>query len=49
MAKAVHPDRFRDVSLHAWMISFFREVYSVDAARAEGIIDSLWMDWARDR
>jgi iron complex transport system substrate-binding protein len=49
MAKAAYPQLFSDINLEDWMIRFFRNVYRVDDSTANGLIDALWMNWARDR
>jgi iron complex transport system substrate-binding protein len=49
MAKAAYPQLFSDRDLEDWMIRFFRNVYRVDDRTANGLIDALWMDWARDQ
>jgi len=49
MAKAAYPQLFSDIDLEDWMIRFFRNVYRVDGKTANGLIDALWMNWARDR
>lgn len=47
MAKTAYPEKFADVDLNKWMRSYFKRIYKVDDAKAEGIINALWMDWAR--
>jgi iron complex transport system substrate-binding protein len=49
MAKAAYPQLFSDINLEDWMVRFFRNVYRVDDSTANGLIDALWMNWARDR
>jgi iron complex transport system substrate-binding protein len=48
MAKAAYPQLFSDINLEDWMIRFFRNVYRLDDSAADGLIDALWMNWARD-
>lgn len=47
MAKTTYPELFEDIDLEVWMQEYFMEVYKVDKSEADGIIDALWMDWAR--
>lgn len=49
MAKAAYPDKFADINLEEWMQDYFKRIYGVDQDDADGIIDALWMDWARDQ
>jgi iron complex transport system substrate-binding protein len=49
MAQAAYPQLFSDIDLEDWMVRFFRNVYRVDDRTANGLIDALWMNWARDQ
>lgn len=46
IAKAVYPDRFQDIELNNWLLSFYQQVYGVDLETAEGLRSIQWMDWA---
>lgn len=45
MAKAAYPDRFEDVRLSDWLLSFYQSVYGVDAETAGGLLRAQWLDW----
>lgn len=47
MAKAAYPDRFSDINLYDWLISFYETVYHVDGTTADELISAQWMDWVR--
>lgn len=47
MAKAAYPQLFADIKLEAWMLRFFKNVYHADDKTSQGLIDALWMGWAR--
>lgn len=48
MAKSAYPDRFADVNLHEWLVSFYKNVYNVDDSMADNLISAQWMDWVRN-
>ncbi|WP_222705768.1 ABC transporter substrate-binding protein [Salidesulfovibrio onnuriiensis] len=45
MAKAVHPELFKDISIHKWVLEFYKKVYGVDQKTAEGLRTTQWLDW----
>jgi iron complex transport system substrate-binding protein len=45
MAKAAYPERFRDIDLSSWLLSFYRNLYGVDQATARGLLSCQCMGW----
>lgn len=45
MAKAVHPELFKDIEIHEWVLDFYKRIYGVDQATAEGLRSTQWLDW----
>jgi iron complex transport system substrate-binding protein len=45
IAKAAYPERFRDINLAEWLISFYRGLYGVDRQTALRLRSCQWMDW----
>lgn len=45
MAKALHPELFDDIVINEWVLEFYRNVYHVDEATAEGLRSTQWLDW----
>ncbi len=48
MAKGCHPERFRDVAVHAWVLDFYRRTYGVDDERAAALRRAQWLEWTVD-
>ncbi len=48
MAKAAYPDKFTDINLNEWLISFYKNIYNVDDKTADQLISAQWMDWVRN-
>ncbi len=40
-AKAIYPDRFKDINLEEWIKNYFMELYGVDDKKANELMDSL--------
>jgi iron complex transport system substrate-binding protein len=49
MAKGAYPDRFRDISVHEWVLGFYRQVYGVDEAAARALRRAQWLDWTMEQ
>ncbi|WP_301677463.1 ABC transporter substrate-binding protein [Methanoculleus methanifontis] len=45
IAKAAYPERFADINVGEWTISFYQQVYGVDEATAKELRSVQWMDW----
>lgn len=45
MAKAAYPEKFADIAIHEWVLSFYRQVYGVDTAAARRLRSAQWLDW----
>lgn len=45
MAKAAHPELFKDISIHEWVLDFYKKVYGVDDKTAKGLRSTQWLDW----
>ncbi|XPV77015.1 MAG: ABC transporter substrate-binding protein [Desulfovibrio sp.] len=45
MAKAAHPELFKDIAVHEWVLEFYKNVYGVDDVTAEGLRSTQWLDW----
>jgi len=45
MAKAAHPELFKDISVNEWVLDFYKKIYNVDDKTAEGLRSTQWLDW----
>lgn len=45
MAKAAYPDRFADIKVHEWVLTFYQKIYGVEPAIAQQIRSIQWLDW----
>jgi iron complex transport system substrate-binding protein len=45
IAKAAYPERFEDIRIYDWSLSFYQELYRVDKAAARQIRSAQWLDW----
>lgn len=45
IAKATYPERFSDIDLNEWVLSFYQNLYGLDLQTAEGLRGIQWMDW----
>ena len=45
MAKAAHPDLFKDITVNEWVLDFYKKVYRVDDTTAKGLRSTQWLDW----
>ncbi len=45
MAKACHPDLFKDIKINEWVLDFYKNVYGVDDSTAKGLRSTQWLDW----
>ncbi len=45
MAKAAHPDLFKDITVNEWVLDFYKKVYHVDDTTAKGLRSTQWLDW----
>jgi iron complex transport system substrate-binding protein len=48
IAKAAYPERFSDIDLNEWLLTFYQNLYSVDRQTAEGLREIQWMDWVAE-
>jgi iron complex transport system substrate-binding protein len=48
MAKAAHPERFADVDLHDWILTFYRQLYRLRDAEARLLLRAQWLGWTRE-
>jgi iron complex transport system substrate-binding protein len=49
MAKAAYPERFQDIDLSDWLLTFYRNLYGVDRNTAKELRACQWMDWTLTR
>ncbi len=49
MAKACHPELFKDIAVHEWVLDFYQKIYGVDRATAKGLRSAQWLDWTVDQ
>jgi iron complex transport system substrate-binding protein len=47
-AKAAYPDRFQDISVYDYALAFYKDVYGLDQATAEGMRSTQILDWMAD-
>lgn len=45
MAKAAHPELFKDIAVNQWVLDFYKKVYHVDDDTAKGLRSTQWLDW----
>ncbi|QSZ67820.1 iron ABC transporter substrate-binding protein [Methanofollis aquaemaris] len=45
IAKSTYPDRFEDIDLNEWVLSFYQDIYGVDYTGAEELRAAQLMDW----
>ncbi|WP_048066406.1 ABC transporter substrate-binding protein [Methanosarcina acetivorans] len=45
IAKAAYPEKFADIDLNEWVLSFYQEVYGVDRETAIQLRSAQLMDW----
>lgn len=45
MAKATHPELFKDIVFNEWVLDFYKNVYHVDNSTAKGLRSTQWLDW----
>jgi len=45
MAKGAYPDRFRDLAVHEWALTFYQRTYRVDRPQALMLRRAQWLDW----
>ena len=45
MAKACHPELFKDIKMSEWVLDFYKNVYGADDATARGLRSTQWLDW----
>jgi iron complex transport system substrate-binding protein len=48
IAKAAYPERFSDIDLNEWLLTFYQNLYGVDRQTAEGLREIQWMDWVAE-
>lgn len=48
IAKATYPEKFKDVDLNEWILSFYQDVYGVDRDAAEQLRSAQLMDWCME-
>ncbi|NTV00295.1 MAG: ABC transporter substrate-binding protein [Methanoregulaceae archaeon] len=48
IAKAAYPERFSDIDLNEWLLTFYQNLYGVDRQTAEGLRGIQWMDWVAE-
>jgi iron complex transport system substrate-binding protein len=48
MAKGAYPDRFRDLAVHEWALTFYERTYRVDRPQALMLRRAQWLDWTVD-
>lgn len=48
MAKAVYPDRFKDIDVYQYAKDFYKKAYGVDDATAEKLRSTQILDWMKD-
>lgn len=46
IAKASYPERFSDIDLNEWLLTYYQNLYNIDRTTAEGLREIQWMDWA---
>ncbi len=49
MAKAAYPERFQDIDLSEWLLTFYQNLYGVDQNTAKELRACQWMDWTLTR
>ncbi|MEL7665409.1 MAG: ABC transporter substrate-binding protein [Methanosarcina mazei] len=45
IAKAVYPEKFEDIDLNEWILSFYQDVYGIDRDTAIQLLSAQLMDW----
>ncbi|MBI9091282.1 MAG: ABC transporter substrate-binding protein [Desulfobacterium sp.] len=45
MAKAAYPERFQDIDLGDWLLTFYQNLYGVDQNTAKELRACQWMEW----
>jgi ABC-type Fe3+-hydroxamate transport system substrate-binding protein len=45
IAKAAYPEKFEDIDLNEWILSFYQEVYGIDRDTAIQLLSAQLMDW----
>ena len=45
IAKASYPERFSDIDLNEWLLTYYQNLYNIDRTTAEGLRAIQWMDW----
>jgi iron complex transport system substrate-binding protein len=48
MAKAAYPERFKDINVYDFLLTFYKNVYAVDEKTAEGLRSTQILDWMKD-
>ncbi|KYC46612.1 MAG: Periplasmic binding protein [Candidatus Methanofastidiosum methylothiophilum] len=49
IAMTAYPDKFSDIDLENWLISFYQGVYGVDKESSNAILSAQWMDWVKEK
>jgi len=45
IAKASYPERFSDIDLNEWLLTYYQKLYNIDRKTAQGLREIQWMDW----
>ncbi len=45
MAKAIYPEKFKDIVYHEYALDFYKRAYHVDDKTAEGLLKTQILDW----
>lgn len=48
IAKAAYPEKFKDISVHAFALQLYKDLYGVDDATARGLAATQLLDWMRE-
>ncbi len=48
MAKAIYPEKFKDIVFHEFATDFYKKIYHVDDKTAEGLLDTQILTWTKE-
>ncbi|MBP2133079.1 ABC-type Fe3+-hydroxamate transport system substrate-binding protein [Methanomicrobium sp. W14] len=46
IAKSAYPEKFEDVNINDWVISFYQDIYGVNSTKAEELRTAQLIDWS---
>ncbi len=49
MAKAVYPEKFKDIIFHEFALDFYKKVYHIDEIQAKKLLDTQILNWTSEQ